>query len=169
MIVLRPPFFCAWFGPARAVGDEVAGNVIEQQTDHFAKPSGFVCKGAQVWRPGTNGIKRSPETKSHGVCTVVARCSGHERSHEVVVDEVHPEFAAYHGWGFAAQDISAEGGLDVAQEELRTPTFHIERAKGGFGEAFRIEDRGNEPEFLGAETSEGQGDFHFAHNEVIWQ
>ncbi len=76
----------------------------------------------------------------------------HDGAQQVVGDDVHEQFPVDHFRGFAAQDVHAQRGFDVAQAQFAHPAHAVEPGEVFGGELRFIEQGSDDHDGAGAES-----------------
>jgi len=151
------------------MGHEITGNGLPHPVNKFGLFAGTLGADIDGLGPVAQGVEAALEADAFQRDVMEMRGLLHESAHEVVGDQMDVEFLLDHGRALAAQDIEAEGGLDLGEVEFDVPTLRVEFADGVGGIEHGIDERGGDEHGAGAEPLCGDHRADEAHGQLLRQ
>src|SRR5436190_1914909 len=146
-----PAFEGARFAAVRAFWDQIEGQNFQEVFDEAS--GGFFGGGAvdgDTVLP--NGVNRAFEADPFQRDVVFTSRFQHNRTDEVVSNEVEKKFPMNHLRVAAAQDFHLEGSFDMAKEQFDLPSLKIELGDSLSGIFFGVQQRRSNKDLACAEA-----------------
>ena len=155
MIVFWATFSSARFAAFGAQRDQIGGDRAKQSIEELGLFTRLAVRGIDGICVMMEAVQRAFEGNSLQVDIVGQGGSLHQGANEIVSDPMHRQLFENHLGGEAAQDIHAKHGFDLSEVQFDVPAPEIEFFQFLGRIKLRIEQRGDENDFFGAKTRNG--------------
>jgi len=146
-----------------------SGNGFQQFIPPLRQFSWLVRVERGARQPLAQHVERALETDPPELTPVCDGAMQNEQPYGVVGTGMHEDFLLDHGGGFAAQHIHLHRRFDVAKKQLDAPAAVIQLGDLLDAILFGIDQRGGDPDTLGAKALALDGHFDDAHFQLLWQ
>ncbi len=159
-------FFHARLVAIGSIGNLVSGDDAEQ---FIPGASEGEDRGREQRRPLPEGVDGALEAEPIERDRVGPGGFEHECANQVVAEDLHPDFLLHQLGRAAAQDIHAQGDLDVAEKQFHRPAPAVKGGDRFIGIDRFVEQRRGQDDLLGAEAGNHDSETDQAHGQLFRQ
>jgi len=168
VVVFRSSFRHAWLEAVGAIGDAVLGDGPQHLLiQGFQVLDSAVCLLADHRLKGRQHLDRRLETDGSRLDSVLAGRLSHDRTDQVVSQDVRPDLLADKLWCLAAQQIHLHRDLDRPQIEFLVPASAIGKSEIVLGVLVGVQQRRDDDEATNAKARSLDADAALSDQEEL--